>query len=49
MSHTSFCAASDPERRAMLGPAGVDPDGFDRAEFQRELTGRVGAFLGAAR
>jgi len=47
--HFSFMTSVPAERRAMLGPAGVDPDGFDRADFQRELTDRVGAFLGAAR
>lgn len=38
-----------PERRAMLGPAGQDPDGFDRAAFQRALVQRIAVFLDGAR
>ncbi|HPU50760.1 MAG TPA: alpha/beta fold hydrolase [Burkholderiaceae bacterium] len=43
--HFSFMTSVPAERRAMLGQAGTDPAGFDRAQFQRELAARIIGFL----
>ncbi len=47
--HYGYMTSVPPERRAMLGPAGQDPDGFDRAAFQRALVQRIAVFLDGAR
>lgn len=43
--HFSFVTTVPQERRAMLGEAAEDPEGFDRGAFQRRLAGEVVDFL----